>query len=57
MTSSLEDLLRIGAIAVNLGVQDFAENLQAQGAEVIHVDWSPPAGGDEEMAELLDTLL
>ena len=30
--------------AINVGLESFAENLQAQGAPVIHVDWRPPAG-------------
>ena len=57
MKTKLEELLHNGPVAINLGVFGFAESLQDQGAEVIHVDWSPPAGGDAEMAELLDRLL
>jgi len=34
-----------------------SENLEGQGAEVVQVDWIPPAGGDEEMLALLDQLL
>jgi len=44
-------------VVVNLGVREFAESLQGQGVEVVHVEWAPPAGGDTEMAELLDKLL
>jgi len=43
--------------AINLGVQDFAENLDAQGAQVIHVNWTPPAGGDPEIIAILDQIL
>lgn len=57
MSDALDKLLQQGPIAVNIGVQDFAASLQAQGAPVIHVEWSPPAGGDEEMLDLLDRLL
>lgn len=57
MAGKLEDLLEQGPIAINIGVQDFAESLKAQGAEVIHVDWNPPAGGDRELLDLLDQLL
>jgi hypothetical protein len=53
----LEELLDKGPVAVNIGVEDFADSLRTQGAEVIQVDWSPPAGGDREMMELLDQLL
>jgi len=55
--TELEELLRNGPVVVNLGVREFAESLQDQGVEVVHVDWAPPAGGDTEMAELLDKLL
>jgi len=46
-----------GPEVINLGVREFAESLQDEGAEVVHVDWAPPAGGDTEMAELLAKLL
>jgi hypothetical protein len=32
-------------------------NLEQQGVEVVQVDWTPPAGGDLEMVDLLDELL
>jgi len=52
-----DELLDKGPVAVNMGVEDFANSLRTQGAEVIQVDWTPPAGGDREMMELLDQLL
>jgi hypothetical protein len=57
MPDKLAELLRQGPIAINIGVQDFAESLQIQGVEVVHVTWVPPAGGDPELIELLDQLL
>lgn len=57
MADRFDELLDKGPVAVNLGVEDFANSLKAQGAEVIQVDWTPPAGGDREMMELLDQLL
>lgn len=57
MADRLEELLGKGPVAVNLGVEDFANSLKTQGAEVIQVDWTPPAGGDREMMELLEQLL
>lgn len=57
MKTELEELLQNGPVVINLGVREFAESLQEQGVEVVHVDWAPPAGGDTEMAELLDELL
>ena len=41
---------------VNVGLEMFAEILEAEGVEVIHVDWRPPAGGDPRMAQLLAAL-
>jgi len=31
----------------------FAAALQAQNTAVIHVDWKPPAGGNERLAGIL----
>jgi hypothetical protein len=41
---------------VNLGLELFAETLEAAGVEVIHVDWRPPAGGDPRLAAMLAAL-
>ena len=41
---------------VNLGLELFAETLEADGVEVIHVDWRPPAGGDLRLAAMLAAL-
>ena len=41
---------------VNLGLELFADTLEAAGVEVIHVDWRPPAGGDLRLAALLAAL-
>ncbi len=57
MESKLDELLKHPPIVIKVGVQDFAEALATQGARVIHVEWSPPAGGDQEMMTLLDKLL
>jgi hypothetical protein len=57
MKEPLEDLLQNGPVIVNIGVREFAESVQAQDAEVIHVEWTPPASDDQEMEELLDKLL
>ncbi len=57
MADRWAELLDKGPVAVNIGVEDFANSLKTQGAEVIQVDWTPPAGGDREMMELLDQLL
>lgn len=41
---------------INLGLEAFAGDLNDQGVEVVHVNWSPPAGGDPKLAELLAKL-
>ncbi len=43
-------------LVVNLGLELFAETLQADGVAVIHVDWRPPAGGDLRLMALLAAL-
>ncbi len=44
-------------VAINVGILDFGSTLEAQEVQVIYVDWVPPAGGDQEMMDLLDELL
>jgi FdrA protein len=39
--------------ALNVGLESFAESLRAQGAAAIHVDWKPPAGGNERLMAIL----
>lgn len=51
------DLLSGPIVVVNVGILDFGEALERQSIEVIYVEWSPPAGGDQEMIDLLDQLL
>ena len=50
-------LLNEPLVVINLGLKKFAENLEEQDVEIVQVDWNPPAGGDQEMIELLDELL
>jgi hypothetical protein len=53
----LMDLFTGEVVAINVGVQGFGEALEQQGVQVIYVSWAPPAGGDQEMLDLLDQLL
>lgn len=39
--------------AINVGLESFAENLIAQGAQAVQVDWRPPAGGNEKLMGIL----
>jgi FdrA protein len=39
--------------AINVGLETFVESLTNQDAEVVPVEWRPPAGGNEKMMALL----
>lgn len=41
---------------INVGLDGFAKELSDRDVPVIQVQWSPPAGGDARMAELLSKL-
>lgn len=47
------EAIRPPLAAANVGLEAFHESLVAQGAAAVHVDWRPPAGGDERLAALL----
>ena len=54
---SADDLLNQPLRVINLGLELFAQELDAAGVEVVHVDWRPPAGGAKVaalLAELAD---
>ena len=57
METAVSKLFSGPVIAINLGLKSFGASLEQQGVEVIQVDWAPPAGGDQEMIDLLDNLL
>ncbi len=57
MEDAVWELLNEPMVVINLGLKKFAENLEDQAVEVIQVDWTPPAGGDQELIDLLDELL
>ncbi len=52
----MDGLLNAPLQVINLGLEEFARELDALGVPVLHVDWRPPAGGDPELAELLSKL-
>ncbi len=54
--SSMKTLFESEPIVVNLGLKEFAGNLAERGYEVTHVEWKPPAGGDDELVRLLQKL-
>jgi FdrA protein len=48
----LNDPLRV----INIGLASFAQDLRAQGVQVIELDWRPPAGGNARLAALLEEM-
>ena len=52
----IQDLLDGPVAVVNIGLAQFARTLEGQGVDVVQVDWSPPAGGNRRMIDLLDKL-
>jgi len=44
-------------VVINVGLKSFAASLEEQDVEVVQVDWEPPAGGDQEMIDLLNELI
>jgi len=53
----IQCLLTEPLVAINLGLTGFGEVIQEQLAEVVLVDWYPPAGGDQELMDMLDGLI
>jgi FdrA protein len=45
--------LKTPLAAINVGIESFFESLSSQGAQVVQVEWRPPAGGNEKLAGLL----
>jgi FdrA protein len=42
--------------AINVGLESFTESLAVQGAQVIQVDWRPPASGNEKLMAILERM-
>ncbi len=50
---ALERLTQTPFAAINVGLESFYDSLTGQGAQVVQVDWRPPAGGNEKLAGIL----
>ena len=57
MHEKIKKILSGHLIVINIGLRGFAERLEDQEVEVVQIDWNPPAGGDQEMIDLLEDLL
>jgi FdrA protein len=42
--------------AINVGLETFTESLVEQGAQVVQVDWRPPASGNEQLMGILERM-
>ncbi len=51
-----EELFKQKLKVVNIGIESFYETMKAQDVPVVHVDWKPAAGGNEELMGLLEKL-
>ncbi len=50
------DVLKKPLSAINVGLESFATNLVAQDVPTVHVDWRPPAGGNEQLMSILEKM-
>ena len=54
--SDSKNLLVTPFTVINIGLDEFARDLELQDVPVVNVDWSPPVGGDPKLADLLSKL-
>ncbi len=57
MHEQIDRILHEPLLVINVGLRGFAESLEDQDVDVTQVEWAPPASGDQEMIDLLETLL
>jgi len=50
------DLFARDLVVINVGAEVFAEALKRIGVRVVHVQWTPTAGGDPRLTALLEKL-
>ena len=43
-------------VVINMGLESFAKDLQAENVNVLQMNWKPPAGGNKRVADLLARL-
>ena len=52
----LQQALNQPMAAINVGLETFTESLADQGAQVVQVEWRPPASGDEKLMAILERM-
>jgi hypothetical protein len=54
--SSPKELFNRPVAVVNIGLKIFADALKDQAVPCVHVDWRPPAGGNQDLIAILSKL-
>ena len=54
--NSPESLLKAPPRVINIGLSSFADDLKKQDVEMVNLNWSPPARGNVELANLIAKL-
>ena len=57
MDSRQDDLLNADVMAINVGLEMFAEALAEQSVAVAQVNWKPPVELEPDLERILDDLL
>jgi hypothetical protein len=52
--SRINDLFKSKPHVINVGIESFKDDLLQQGAEVIHLEWTPPGRGNPSLIAALD---
>jgi len=55
-SAAISKLFKGDLVVINMGLESFADNLKNEKVRVLKMNWRPPAGGDQEMADLLKKL-
>lgn len=50
------EAVRSPLAVANVGLESFYDSLAGQGVQAVHVDWRPPAGGNEKIAAILSRM-
>ncbi len=56
MKQKIEDLFNNELVVINVGIELFGNAIANQNTQVTQVQWKPPAGGDQEMIDILKDL-
>jgi hypothetical protein len=53
----MDNILENELVVINIGIIEFAEALREQQVPIVHVDWRPSTKEDEELENLLESLI